>query len=80
MKSIERRIIRAIAGAKREGLEPKSLYLTPADLEELDSTGAVDQVGGLPLKRARSKSRLFCRHGIERAIPVERRRTRDRPL
>jgi hypothetical protein len=70
MIELERRILAAVRDAKAEGLEPKSVYLTPEDLEQLDSSGALDQVGGLPVRRvgAKGKSTLYCRHGIARRI------------
>ncbi len=76
MTSIERRIVASIARIKREGLEPKSIYLTPDDFEELTAArGPADQVGGLVIKRisGKGRSRIYCRHGIDRAVIVPRK-------
>lgn len=83
MKTIRLRIADAISRARREGLEPKSLYLTPTDLAELGGSRSVDQVDGLPIKRVSGKgrSRVFCDHGIARRLepPPKPRRTSRRP-
>ncbi len=80
---IGRRIKAAVATAVKDGLEPKSIYLTPADRDELlaalkaagawcDGEPEPAELGGLALRRVggRGSSKLYCRHGIGRAIPV----------
>lgn len=80
---IRRRIQAGIATAVADGLEPKSIYLTPDDREELlqslRATGEwrrgqaePEQLGGLPLKRVsdRGRSQIYCRHGVARAVPL----------
>jgi hypothetical protein len=47
---LERRIVAALASAMREGMEPKSIYLTPRDYRELRITSA----GGLPVRSRRN--------------------------
>lgn len=73
LTEIERRIVEAVSRARRDGLEPKSVYLTPDDLAALEDRGPVDQCGGLPIKRVsgRGRSRIYCRHGIARALRVK---------
>jgi hypothetical protein len=79
MKRIDQLIADAIASAKGEGLEPRSIYLTPADRVELTSAvGPVDQLDGLAIKpvSGRGRSRLYCKHGIARALPAPPRARR----
>lgn len=82
MRPIEARIAEAIADARREGLTPKSIYLTPADREELGATWPVDQVDGLPIKRVSGKGRstVYCKHGIARQLKAPPRLRRATPL
>jgi hypothetical protein len=81
---IARRIKAAVAASIRDGLEPKTLYLTPDDreelLRELRKVGAwypgdpePEEIGGLQLRRlsGRGHSRVYCRHGIARQLPVQ---------
>jgi hypothetical protein len=69
MKSLEERIVATVARARRRGLEPKSLYLNPADRAEL---GRREDVGGLPVRPAKITSRLYCRHGISLNVSLDR--------
>lgn len=73
MSLVERRILAAVREAKRQGLEPKSLYLSPDDREQLSEAlgREPEQVGALPVRCSARRSQLYCRHGIERAIPAK---------
>jgi hypothetical protein len=64
----ERGIVDAVARARRDGFEPKSVYLSPDYREALGLADDVAEIGGLPLKRAARRSMLYCKHGIGRAI------------
>jgi hypothetical protein len=80
MAPIELRIVEAVARCRRDGLEPRSIYLNPDDFAELQQLGPLDQAGGLPIKRAARKSTICCRYGITRAIAPKRHLTRRAPL
>jgi hypothetical protein len=80
---IARRIKAAVAAAIADGLVPKSVYLTPADRDELLAAlreagewypGEADPpfIDGLALRRVsgRGTSKVYCRHGIARALPA----------
>lgn len=73
MTDIERRIFAAIRDAAREGLVPKSLYLTPDDRAQLREAMDTEPgiCAGLPVRglSARGQSKIYCRHGIARALP-----------
>ncbi len=72
MTEIERRIFAAIRDATAEGLEPKSLYLTAQDRAQLSHRWKSKPIvaAGLPVRPVdgQGSSRLYCRHGIARAI------------
>src|SRR3954453_21543237 len=68
MNAHERGIIDAVARAKKAGLEPKTLYLSPDYREALQLSADVTELGGLPVKAVAKTSRLCCRHGIMRGI------------
>lgn len=67
MTPLERRIADAVAQAKRDGLEPKCIYLNADDREALGLTVG-DQLGGLPIRASAKRSAIYSRHGIARAI------------
>jgi hypothetical protein len=81
---IARRIKAAVQKAFERKLEPRSLYLTPPDRDELlaalkaagtwwEGEPEPDEVAGLSLRRVsgRGRSRVYCRHGIAVALPVQ---------
>jgi hypothetical protein len=63
---IERAIVDAVRRAVEQGLEPRSIYLTGPDYRRLRRV----DVDGLPVRAVAGKgrSKLYCRHGIARAI------------
>ena len=66
MTQLERRIVDAVAGAMREGLQPKSVYLTLKDYRQLRQYN----VGGLPVRAIKGggASRIYCKFGVARAV------------
>lgn len=70
MTELERAIVATVARAKAANLEPKSLYLVPADFAEVERLGHADVIAGLAIKRSagRGRSKLYCRHGISVAL------------
>lgn len=77
LESVELRIVSAVRRAKRMGYEPRRLYLSPEDRDELAAAHGreVREVGGLEIRPAARTSRLFCKHGID----VSLRRPARRP-
>jgi hypothetical protein len=70
---LARAIIATVARMKADGLQPKTIYATPADFDELASLGHAATIGGLQVKRSAGKgpSKIYDRHGVTRSVTLK---------
>jgi len=67
MKPLEQAIVDAVARAVRAGRVPTSIYLSADDREALGLKPG-SMVGGLPVRAAARRSRVYCSHGESHSI------------
>jgi hypothetical protein len=76
VKPLELAIVDALARARRAGREPTSIYLSAEDREALGlEPGSV--LGGLPIRAAARKSKVYCSHGESHSIASATARKAD---
>jgi hypothetical protein len=80
LTSIERRIVDAIARIKAEGMEPRAIYLTPDDRDQLGA--GVTEAGGLPIRpiSGKGKSTVYTTRGLSRQLATPDGLRRRKPL
>ncbi|HEY0626718.1 MAG TPA: hypothetical protein VGD10_08280 [Allosphingosinicella sp.] len=72
LQPIELRILEGLRRMKEAGLEPHRIYLTAADIAELDRAQGrtVTSCGGFQVRRSAGRqSKIYSIHGVGRAVP-----------